>query len=108
MMTRRQFHRMARAGIVGVGVGAGTAVRAANHLDIGVGTFSYHNLSIGEMIVQLKELDIREIELSHGEFMLMKPPTIQMCQSARGQFDRAGIRCVSYYTATIKDDRDID
>lgn len=87
-----------------VGMGAG----AANHLNIGVGTFSYHNLSIKEMIIQLRELDIREIEMSHGEFMLMKPPTIQMCQSARDQFDRAGIRCVSYYAATIKDARDID
>lgn len=40
--------------------------------------------------------------------MLMKPPTSEMCQSARDKFDRAGIRCVSYYTATIKDDRDLD
>jgi sugar phosphate isomerase/epimerase len=107
-MTRRQFHRIAGTGVVGAGMGAGITARAANRLDIGVGTFSYHNLSIEEMIVQLRELDIREIELSHGEFMLMKPPTAQMCQSARDQFDRAGIRCESYYTATIKDDRDID
>lgn len=112
MMTRRQFHRIAGTGVVGASLRAnmtaGMAARPAKHLNIGVGTFSYHNLSIAEMIVQLKELDIREIELSHGEFMLMKPPTIQMCQSARDQFDRAGIRCVSYYTATIKDNRDID
>ncbi len=27
----------------------------------------------------------------------MKPPTDEMCQSARSKFDRAGIRCVSYY-----------
>jgi len=31
-----------------------------------------------------------------------------MCQVARGKFDQAGIRCVSYYTATIKNDRDLD
>jgi sugar phosphate isomerase/epimerase len=46
--------------------------------------------------------------MSRGEFMLMHPPTPEMCQSARDKFDRAGIRCVSYYTATIKDDRDLD
>jgi len=53
-------------------------------------------------------LNINEIEMSRGEFMLMKPPTVQMCESARSKFDRAGIRCVSYYTATIKDDADLD
>jgi sugar phosphate isomerase/epimerase len=31
-----------------------------------------------------------------------------MCRLAKGQFDRAGIRCVSYYSATIKDDQDLD
>ena len=46
--------------------------------------------------------------MSRGEFMLMKPPSDEMCRSARSKFDRAGIRCVSYYTATIKDDRDLD
>ena len=80
----------------------------AKHLNIGVGTFSYHNLSIDDMIVQLAQLRIKEIEMSRGEFMLMQPPTDEMCQSARDKFDRAGIRCVSYYSATIKDDRDID
>jgi sugar phosphate isomerase/epimerase len=82
--------------------------KAARALNIGVGTFSYHNLSIDDMIVQLNRLHIAEIEMSRGEFMLMEPPTNEMCQSARDKFDRAGIRCVSYYTATIKDERDID
>lgn len=61
-----------------------------------------------DMIAQLKLLNIGEIEMSRGEFMLMHPPTAAMCHSAREKFDRAGIRCVSYYTATIKDDRDLD
>lgn len=80
----------------------------AARLDIGVGTFSYHTLSMEEMIVQLQALGIKEVEMSRGEFMLMKPPTAEMCQAARDKFDRAGIRCVSYYTATIKDERDLD
>ena len=78
-----------------------------SRLNVGVGTFSYHTLSMDEMIVQLRRSEIREVEMSRGEFMLMKPPTVEMCQSAREKFDRAGIRCTSYYTATIKDDRDL-
>jgi sugar phosphate isomerase/epimerase len=82
--------------------------KAAAALNIGVGTFSYHTLSIDDMISQLTRLKIKEIEMSRGEFMLMKPPTPAMCQMARDKFDGAGIRCVSYYTATIKTDEDLD
>jgi sugar phosphate isomerase/epimerase len=105
MMTRRTFSATAAGILTG-----GTAFRssAAPRLDIGIGTFSYHNLSIDDMITQLKKLDIREIEMSRGEFMLMQPPTPEMCVDARKKFDRAGIRCVSYYTATIKTAKDID
>ena len=97
-LTRRSF-------AFGVTALAGAAPQ---RLNLGVGTFSYHTLTMDEMIAQLKRLDIEEIEMSHGEFMLMKPPTEAMRQSAREKFDRAGIRCVSYYTATIKDERDVD
>src|SRR5689334_611481 len=78
------------------------------HLDIGVGTFSYHLLSLDNMIVQLKANRIREIEMSRGEFMLMKPPTPEMVETARRKLDAAGIRCVSYYAATIKNRQDVD
>lgn len=80
---------------------------AANRLKIGIGTYTYHSLSIDDMVAQLNMLGIQEIEMSRVEFMLMKPPTDEMCRSARSKFDRAGIQCVSYYTATIKDDRDL-
>lgn len=103
-MTRRTFTRALTAGVAA----SGAALRAALRLNIGIGTYTYHSLSIDDMIVRLTALNIREIEMSRGEFMLMKPPTDEMCQSARNKFDRAGIRCVSYYTATIKDDRDLD
>jgi sugar phosphate isomerase/epimerase len=82
--------------------------KAIAPLHIGVGTFSYHTLSMDDMIIQLTRLKIEEIEMSRGEFMLMKPPTPEMCHAARDKFDRAGIRCVSYYTATIKNDADLD
>jgi sugar phosphate isomerase/epimerase len=104
MMTRRTFHRAVAAGVASTGVSALAAAR----LKIGIGTYTYHNYSIDDMIARLTALKIAEIEMSRGEFMLMKPPTDEMCQSARLKFDRAGIRCVSYYTATIKDDRDLD
>jgi sugar phosphate isomerase/epimerase len=103
-INRRSFHCLLGAAVTARLMPA----EAARRLDIGVGTFSYHNLSMDAMIVQLTRLRIREIEMSRGEFMLMQPPTPQMCQSARDKFDRAGIRCVSYYTATIKDERDLD
>jgi len=100
MITRRAF---------GAGIIAASARLAASYrLNIGIGTYTYHNLSIDDMIARLAALDIEEIEMSRGEFMLMKPPTDEMCQSARSRFDRAGIRCVSYYSATIKDDKDLD
>jgi inosose dehydratase len=90
--------------------GAVSAVRlfGASRLDIGVGTFSYHSLSLDDMIVELQRLRVRDIEMSRGEFMLIEPPTPAMCASAREKFDRAGIRCLSYYTATLKTSRDID
>jgi sugar phosphate isomerase/epimerase len=103
-ISRRTFTSALGTAVAGIAL----PLRAAGHLNIGVGTFSYHTLSMDDMIVQLTQLGIQEIEMSRGEFMLMKPPTVEMCRSARDKFDRAGIRCVSYYTATIKDDRDIE
>ncbi|MBZ5594691.1 MAG: sugar phosphate isomerase/epimerase [Acidobacteriia bacterium] len=103
-MTRRTFTRTLAAGMGA----AGAKLPAASRLNIGIGTYTYHSLSIDDMITRLTALHITEIEMSRGEFMLMKPPTDEMCQSARSKFDRAGIRCVSYYAATIKDDHDLD
>jgi len=77
-------------------------------LRVGVGTYSYHSLSLEDMMVQLTALGIQEIEMSRGEFMLMNTPGEDLFRSARAQLDRAGIRCVSYYSATIKDRRDIE
>lgn len=100
MITRRGF-------IAAAAIGAGAA-QARPRLRIGIGTYTYHNYSIDDMISRLQALHIKEIEMSRGEFMLMKPPTDEMCKSAKEKFDRGGIHCVSYYSATIKDDRDLD
>ena len=108
-LTRRAFGRMATAALSVAQIPAALDIPADSfHLDIGVGTFCYHLLSLDDMIVELKANKIREIEMSRGEFMLMKPPTQEMVETARRKLDAAGIRCVSYYTATIKNQIDLD
>ena len=103
-MTRRSFAKT----VVGAVAMAAVPLRAQRALNIGIGTYSYHNLSIDEMIVQLNALHIQEIEMSRGEFMLFSKPEDSLFRSTRVKLDRAGIRCVSYYTATIKDAHDVD
>src|ERR1700730_15587698 len=103
-ITRRKFAKVLAGGLAATTV----PLRAATTLNVGIGTYSYHNLSMDEMIVQLRALRVREIEMSRGEFMLMNHPAEDLFRTARGKFDRAGIRCVSYYTATIKEDADLE
>jgi inosose dehydratase len=104
LLTRRNFLTTLATGVAGAAI----PVWAATKLNVGVGTYSYHNLSLEQMIAQLNALAVREIEMSRGEFMLMNHPTEELCRSARAKFDAAGIRCVSYYSATIKEDADLD
>jgi sugar phosphate isomerase/epimerase len=103
-LNRRQF-----AQALGVGFAATRlAVGSERRLNIGIGTYSYHGLSMQAMVEQLTLLKIEEIEMSRGEFMLLSHPTDASFQSARTLFDRAGIRCSSYYSATIHDEAEID
>jgi inosose dehydratase len=102
-ITRRSFVKTVAGGLAATAL----PLRAAAKLNLGIGTYSYHNLSMDEMIVQLNALRVGEIEMSRGEFMLMNHPTEDLFRSARTKLDRAGIRCVSYYTATIKEDQDL-
>lgn len=98
-MTRRTFG----------GALAAAAVHAAGHrLKLGIGTYTYHNLSVDDMIVQLKALKIDEIEMSRAEFMLFNHPPAAMFETFRKKIDAAGIRCVSYYAPTIKEVSDIE
>ena len=75
-----------------------SALRASGKLNIGIGTYSDHNLSVDDMIVQLNALRIQEIEMSRGEFMLFSKPDASLFRSTADKLDRAGIRCVSYYS----------
>lgn len=60
------------------------------------------------MVAQLVSLGINEIEMSRGEFMLLSHPTDDIFRAVRALFDEAGIRCVSYYAATIREERDLE
>ena len=103
-MTRREF-----AGTVACALAPAGAMRADDRkLNLGIGTYTYHSLSVDDMVLQLKRLQIREIELSHGDFMLFSRPAPEKFRSMKSKLDDAGIQCVSYYTATIKDDSDLD
>ena len=103
-ITRRRFVKKLAGGLAATAL----PLSAATKLKVGIGTYSYHNLSMDEMITQLDALRVEEIEMSRGEFMLMNHPTEEMFRAARIKLDRAGIRCVSYYTATIKEDKDLE
>ncbi len=81
---------------------------ARRPLRIGIGAYTYHNLSIDAMIAEMQALRITEMEMSRGEFMTFKHPPIEMFESFRKKIDVAGIRCVSYYAPTIKTQKDLD
>jgi sugar phosphate isomerase/epimerase len=121
-VTRREFTGMLSAGVAlaGGAVLSSTATPSgdvanakvetsnSSRMRLGIGLYTYHRLSIDKMIEQLRALQIEEVEMSRGEFMLFAKPSAEMFRSARSNFDKAGIRCVSYYTATIKDDGDLE
>jgi sugar phosphate isomerase/epimerase len=104
-ITRRSFVSTLAAGL---GATALPLRASSNKLNVGAGTYSYHNLSLDEMIVQLKAIKVAEIEMSRVEFMLMNHPAEDLFRAARAKFDHSQIRCISYYTATIKDEADLE
>jgi inosose dehydratase len=110
MITRRTFVKTTAACLAAT---ATSPLHALAPLNIGIGTFSYHSLSMDEMIAQLKillpmnGLNNQEIEMSRGEFMVMSHPDDEMVRTTRKKLDAAGIRCVSYYAATLKNDQDV-
>ncbi len=99
MISRRQFH----AGLAGCSIAS-----AASEMRLGIGAYTYHNLSIDAMIAQLKALRITEIEMSRGEFMTFKHPPVELFRTTRRKLDAAGVRCVSYYAPTITTQQDLD
>jgi sugar phosphate isomerase/epimerase len=82
-------------------------------LTIGIGTFSYHALSFDDMMAQLEillptnGLHNQQIEMSRGEYMVMSHPSDELFRTAKTKLDKAGIKCVSYYAATLKNEQEI-
>src|SRR3954471_4931788 len=117
MLTRRRFHRMLTTtgalagfspGVLSAAIDEKRPGAPSSRMRLGIGLYTYHGLSIDAMIEQLRMLDITEVEMSRGEFMLFSKPRAEMFKSVRARFDKACIRCVSYYTATIKTDADLE
>jgi inosose dehydratase len=103
-ISRRSFGKLAASGFLAAAI----PLPSSSKLDIGIGAYSYHNLTLEAMIAQLNSLQISEIEMSRGEFMLMNHPSDGFFRAARNQLDVAGIRCVSYYSASVTSDQDLD
>jgi len=103
-ISRRTFGKLAASGLITAAI----PQPLSSKLDIGIGAYSYHNLTLEAMITQLNSLRISQIEMSRGEFMLMNHPGDDLFRAARNKLDAAGIRCVSYYSATVKSDEDLE
>ena len=109
MITRRTFLKSAAAGLVASSLPA----YALAPLTIGIGTFSYHALSFDDMMAQLEillptnGLHNQQIEMSRGEYMVMSHPSDELFRTAKAKLDKAGIKCVSYYAATLKNEQEV-
>ena len=108
MITRRTLLKSAAAGLVASSIPA----YALAPLTIGIGTFSYHALSFDDMMAQLEillptnGLHNQQIEMSRGEYMVMSHPSDGLLRTAKTKLDKAGIKCVSYYAATLKNEQE--
>jgi len=109
MITRRDFVKAATASLAASSLPA----YALAPLTVGIGTITYHELSFDDMVAQLQillptnGLHNQQIEMSRGEFMLMTNPSEELFKTSRAKLDQAGIRCVSYYAATLKNEQDV-
>jgi sugar phosphate isomerase/epimerase len=109
MITRRIFLKSTAAGLVASSIPA----FALAPLTIGIGTFSYHALTFEDMMEQLEillptnGLHNQQIEMSRGEYMVMSHPSDELFRTAKAKLDKAGIKCVSYYAATLKNEQEV-
>jgi inosose dehydratase len=109
LITRRTFVKTAAVCLAG----SALPLYALAPLTIGISTFCYHALSLDDMIGQLEillptnGLHNQQIEMSREEYMLMSHPSDELFRSTREKLDKASIRCVSYYAATINNEKDV-
>ena len=107
-ISRRQFLSTSIGVCLAAGVSGASTLEAQQRLQIGIGTYSYHGLSVDDMIVQLNALQVRSIEMSRVEFMLLSHPVAELFRATRAKLDHARIRCLSYYSATIVTDQELE
>ena len=103
MIDRRQFVKV-------LGIGALTvceALAAPSRFLLGIGTYTYRDMSTDEWIEDLTALRISQIELSTGAYMIPRV-TLPAAQDIRSKLDSAGINVISYFCGTIANDRDIN
>lgn len=103
MISRRHFVTALGAGMLGLSQTAGAHAR----FTLGIGTYTYRDVTKDEMIQDLKQLNIREIELSNPDYML-PAVTVPTVRSIRAKLDRAGITAVSFFCAHIKTPADLN
>jgi len=109
MITRRTFLKSTAAGLVANSIPA----YALAPLTIGIGTISYRALSFDDMMSQLEillptnGLHNQQIEMSRIEYMILSHPSDELFRTAKAKLDKAGIKCVSYYAATLKNEQEV-
>ncbi|MGB8539891.1 MAG: TIM barrel protein [Acidobacteriaceae bacterium] len=109
MITRRTFLKSTAAGLVANSIPA----YALAPLTIGIGTISYRALSFDDMMSQLEILlptngpHNQQIEMSRIEYMILSHPSDELFRTAKAKLDKAGIKCVSYYAATLKNEQEV-
>jgi inosose dehydratase len=60
-----------------------------------------------EILLPTNGLHNQQIEMSRGEYMVMSHPSDELFQTAKAKLDKAGIKCVSYYAATLKNEQEV-
>jgi sugar phosphate isomerase/epimerase len=109
MITRRTLLKSTAAGLVVNSIPA----YALAPLTIGIGTISYRALSFDDMMSQLEillptnGLHNQQIEMSRIEYMILSHPSDELFRTAKAKLDKAGIKCVSYYAATLKNEQEV-
>jgi len=60
-----------------------------------------------QILLPTNGLHNQQIEMSRGEFMILSHPKDELFRTAREKLDKASIRCVSYYAATLKNEQEV-
>lgn len=102
-MERRRFIKGLSLSVLA----AREAFAAAPRFPLGIGTFTYRGVPMDEMIVDLKALNISQIELSTPAYQIPRVKAAAV-QDLRLKLEHAGIKTVSFFCGAIKTNLDID